>query len=169
MAMAMGGGGAPNNNSFRGALQTLSTNLGMPIPDGTLAIISAVFVLAVCLLSAYLVLRRHRDSRMDYALICIAMLMVYPVLESIHMVLALIPLLLLLGTATEPRGGQLSAIGPKMEILLGAVAVVLLFFSARFVSYTVAAMIIYLLCVARYFSPSMKSRRRNVHRVRRFA
>ncbi|SDQ78915.1 Protein of unknown function [Paraburkholderia fungorum] len=169
MTMAMGGGGAPSNNSLRGALQTLSTNVGMPIPDGMLAIISAVFVLAVCLFSAYLVIRRHRDSRMDYALICMTMLMVYPVLESIHMVLALIPLLILLGSAFEPRAERLSAIGLKVEMLLGAVAVVLLFFSARFVSYTVASMIIYLLCVARYFSPSMKSWRRKSHHVRRLA
>jgi hypothetical protein len=169
MTMAMGGGGAPTNNSLRGALQTLSTAVGMPLSDVTLALISAAFALAVCLFSLYLVFRRHRDSRIDYALICMTMLLIYPVLESIHMVLALIPLLILLGTAFELRGRRLSALGSKVEMLLGAVAVVLLFFSARFVSYTVASMIIYLLCVARYFSSSMMFRRNKFHRVKRIA
>jgi hypothetical protein len=167
MTMAMGGGGAPFNNSLRGALQTLSASVHLPVSSGVLAVISAVFGLAVCVLSAWLVLRRHRDSRMDYALICMTMLMVYPVLESIHMVLALIPLLILLGTACEPRAGRRSMLGSKVEILLGVIAVVLLFFSARFVSYTVAAMIVYLLCVARYFPHATLFRRKRFHPVTR--
>jgi Glycosyltransferase family 87 len=166
MALAMGGGGAPSNNSVRGALQTLSAFAGMPLSGDTVAVISAAFALAACVFSGWLILRRHQDSRMDYALAIMTMLVVYPVLESIHMVLALIPMLILLGTSFEARTVQLSAIGPKLEMLLGAFAVLLLFFSARFVSYTVASLIIYGLCLARYFSPSMKYRR---HRARRLA
>ncbi|MGF6293869.1 glycosyltransferase family 87 protein [Paraburkholderia youngii] len=154
MALAMSGGGAPMNNAVRGALQTLSATLGMPMSGTLLSIVSHALVLAACLLSAYLVFRRHRDSRIDYALASMTMLVAYPILEPIHMVLALIPLLILLGTAFEARDGQLSALGPRLEMLLVAVVVVLLFFAARFVSYTVAALIIYLLCVARYFPPS---------------
>jgi hypothetical protein len=166
MALAMGGGGAPSNNSVRGALQTLSAFAGMPLSGDTVGLISAAFALAACVFSGWLILRRHQDSRMDYALAIMTMLVVYPVLESIHMVLALIPMLILLGTSFEARTVQLSAIGPKLEMLLGAFAVLLLFFSARFVSYTVASLIIYALCLARYFSPSMKYRR---HRARRLA
>lgn len=166
MALAMGGGGAPSNNSVRGALQTLSAFVGMPLSGDTVGLISAAVSLAVCVFSAWLILRRHQDSRMDYALAIMTMLVMYPVLESIHMVLALIPMLILLGTAFEGRTVQLSPIGPKLEMLLGAFAVLLLFFSARFVSYTVAMLIIYGLCLARYFSPSMRYRR---HRARRLA
>lgn len=158
MAMAMSGGGAPMNNAVRGALQTLSATLGMPMSGASLSIVSHALVLAACLLSAYLVFRRHRDSRIDYALASMTMLVAYPILEPIHMVLALIPLLILLGTAFEPRSGPLSALGPRLEMLLAAVAVVLLFFAAKFVSYSVAALIIYGLCVARYFPPAAMGR-----------
>lgn len=169
MMVAMGGGGVPANNSFRGALLTVSATLGLPLSDGVSALVFTVFVLAVCLLTIYLVLRGHRDSRIDYALIGTTMLMIYPLLEPTHMVLALIPLLILLGTAFEWRAKRLSALGSKAEMLLGAVAVILLFFPARFVSYTAAAMIIYLLCVARYFSSSTMFLRGKFHRVTRIA
>ncbi|MGF6968795.1 hypothetical protein OKW43_005823 [Paraburkholderia sp. WC7.3g] len=160
MALAMSGGGAPMNNSVQGALQTLSATVGMPLSGAVLSTVSMALVLSACLLSAYLVFRRHQDSRIDYALAAMTMLVAYPVLEPIHMMLALIPLLILCGTAFEARDRQLSALGPRLEMLLGAFTVLLLFFSARFVSYTVAAAIIYGLCVARYFSPSTVVRQR---------
>ncbi|HEX3378624.1 MAG TPA: glycosyltransferase family 87 protein [Paraburkholderia sp.] len=163
MALAMSGGGAPMNNALRGALQTLSATLGMPMSAALLSFVSHALVLAACVLSAYLVFRRHRDRRIDYALAAMTMLIAYPILEPIHMVLALLPLLILLGTAFEARGGQLSALGPRLEMLLAAVVVVLLFFAAKFVSYTVAALIIYALCVARYFPPAAVARQQHAY------
>jgi hypothetical protein len=149
----------------KGALQTLSAFAGTPLSADTVGLVSSAFALGACVFSAWLILRRHQDSRMDYALAIMTMLVMYPVLESIHMVLALIPMLILLGTAFEARTVPLSAIGPKLEMLLGAFAVLLLFFSARFVSYTVAMLIIYGLCLARYFSPSMRYRRSRVRQL----
>jgi hypothetical protein len=166
MALAMSGGGAPMNNAVRGALQTLASTAGMPVSAALLSIVSHGAVLAACVLSSYLVFRRHRDSRIDYALAVMTMLVAYPILEPIHMVLALLPLLLLLGTAFEARGAQLSAFGPRSEMLLAAVVVVLLFFAAKFVSYTLAALIIYGLCVARYFPPSRVGREERAHQPR---
>jgi hypothetical protein len=163
MALAMSGGGAPMNNALRGALQTLSATLGMPMSAALLSFVSHALVLAACVLSAYLVFRRHRDRRIDYALAAMTMLIAYPILEPIHMVLALLPLLILLGTAFEARGGQLSALGPRLEMLLAAVVVVLLFFAAKFVSYTVAALIIYALCVARYVPPAAVARQQRAY------
>ncbi|HEY2608753.1 glycosyltransferase family 87 protein [Paraburkholderia sp. RL18-085-BIA-A] len=162
----VGGGGLPSNNSLRGAFQTLSAQIGMPMSSDMLTLVSLAFALAACLLSAYLVFRRHEDSRMDYALAAMTMLMAYPVLEPIHLLVALIPLLILFGTALESESRQLSAIKPKVELLLAAIAVLILFFAAKFVSYTVASLIIYGLCVARYFAPKVVRRR---HRPTRFA
>jgi hypothetical protein len=88
------------------------------------------------------------------------------VLEPIHLLVALIPLLILFGTAFESGGGRLSAINPKVELLLAALVVLILFFAARFASYTVASLILYGLCVARYFPPNVVRRR---HRHARFA
>ncbi|MFL9931204.1 hypothetical protein P0D88_18535 [Paraburkholderia sp. RL18-103-BIB-C] len=138
----------------------------MPMSSDMLTLVSLAFALAACLLSAYLVFRRHEDSRMDYALAAMTMLMAYPVLEPIHLLVALIPLLILFGTALESESRQLSAIKPKVELLLAAIAVLILFFAAKFVSYTVASLIIYGLCVARYFAPKVVRRR---HRPTRFA
>ena len=148
------------NNAVRGAMQTLAATFGMPMSVALLSIASHALVAAACVLSAYLVFRRHRDNRIDYALAAMTMLVAYPILEPIHMVLALIPLLILLGTAFEARGEQLSALAPRWEMLLAVVVVVLLFFAAKFVSYTAAALIIYGLCVARYFPPAALGRQR---------
>lgn len=147
-------GGLPGNNSVRGMLQTVSGGMGMPASNATLTTVALLFALAVCLLSAYLVFRRHADRRIDYALACMTMLVASPMLEPVHMMITLIPLMILFGTAFEQHGRQGSAIGPRMEMLLGAIAVLLLVFSARFVSYTAAALIVYGLCVARYFPPA---------------
>ncbi len=156
-------GGAPFNNSVRGALQTVMGNVGMPVSATTLAITSLVFAAATCLLAAYLVFRRHEDRRIDYALAGATMLVASPMLESVHLVVALIPLLILFGTAFEHHSRRVSALGPRTEILLGALAVVLLMFAPRLVTYTIAILIIYGLCVARYFPPSI-GLRRNVGR-----
>ena len=164
--LQVGGGGLPSNNSLRGAFQTLSAQLGMPVSSELLTIVSLVFALAACLFSAYLMMRRQEDSRMDYALATMTMLMAYPVLEPIHLLIALIPLLILFGTAFESGDGRLSAINPKVELLLAALVVLILFFAARFATYTLASLILYGLCVARYF-PTKVVRRR--HRPARFA
>jgi hypothetical protein len=144
-------GGAPMNNAFRGALQTLAAGLGIPLPGAALAAVSAVFAAAICVLSAGLVLRRHEDRRIDFALACITMLVASPMLEPIHLTVALIPLMILFGTAFEVRARPRGALGPGVERLLGALAALILFAAARSVSYTVAALILYGLCVARYF------------------
>jgi Gpi18-like mannosyltransferase len=145
-------GGAPFNSSVRGALQTLSAKIGMPLSTTALEMVSTVFAAAVCLLAAYLVLRRNTDRRMDYALATTTMLVASPVLESVHLVAVLIPVLILIGTALENRthGTRVSALGFRGEMLLCTLAVVLLMFSPKLVSYTIAILIIYALCVARY-------------------
>jgi hypothetical protein len=96
---------------------------------------------------------------MDYALACMTMLLAAPILEPIHMVVALIPLVILLGTALEQRDLQLSALAPRVELFLLAIAVLLLFFMERSAMYTVSALITYVLCVARYFPPASALRR----------
>ena len=80
------------------------------------------------------------------------MLVASPVLESVHLVAVLIPVLILIGTALENRthGTRVSALGFRGEMLLCTLAVVLLMFSPKLVSYTIAILIIYALCVARY-------------------
>jgi hypothetical protein len=152
-------GGAPFNSSVRGALQTLSAKIGMPLSTTTLEIVFTVFAAAVCLLAAYLVLRRNADRRLDYALATTTMLVASPVLESVHLVAVLIPVLILIGTALEqrPHDTHGSALAFRGEMLLCALAVTLLMFSPKFVSYTIAILVIYSLCVARYI-PSTQPR-----------
>jgi hypothetical protein len=68
------------------------------------------------------------------------------------MVVVLIPLLILVGTSLEqPQAGSKSALGPRGELVLGALAITLLMFSPRFVTYTMAILLVYALCVARYW------------------
>ncbi|SAL81223.1 Polyprenol-phosphate-mannose-dependent alpha-(1-2)-phosphatidylinositol mannoside mannosyltransferase [Caballeronia terrestris] len=147
-------GGLPGNSSVRGTLQTLSENLGMPASESVLHATSTGFALIVCMLACYLVFRRSQDRRMDYALACITMLLASPVLEPIHMVVALLPLVIVIGTALEQLEARLSAIAPRAELLLAAIAVLLLFFLERSATYAASAFIIYVLCVARYFPRS---------------
>lgn len=145
-------GGAPFNSSLRGALQTTFSTLGIQVPVTSLALVFTIFAAAVCLLSCYLTFRRNAQPRMDYALAVTTMLVISPVLESVHLVVVLIPLLIYGGTAMEqPAGTSLSALGWRAELLLGVLAIALLMFSPRFVSYTIAILLIYVLCVARYF------------------
>ncbi|SAK81104.1 Polyprenol-phosphate-mannose-dependent alpha-(1-2)-phosphatidylinositol mannoside mannosyltransferase [Caballeronia calidae] len=151
-------GGLPGNSSVRGALQTVSERLGMPASEATLHATSTIFAAIVCLLACYLVLRRSQDRRMDYGLACITMLLAAPILEPIHMVVALIPLAILLGTALERWDVRQSAIVPRAEIVLLALAVFLLFFMERSAMYTVSALLTWVLCVARYFLPASERR-----------
>jgi hypothetical protein len=145
-------GGAPFNSSFKGALQTLFATAGMAVSTATLGTMSTAFAAAVCLLAAYLVFKRSTVPRMDYALATATMLVASPVLESVHLVVVLIPLLILVGTALEQsQPVSESVLSSRMELALVALTIVLLMFSPRFVSYTVAALLIYALCVARYF------------------
>jgi hypothetical protein len=152
-------GGLPGNSSVRGALQTISEKLGMPASEATLHTTQTIFAAIICLFACYLVIRRSRERRMDYALACMTMLLAAPILEPIHMVVALIPLVILLGTALEQRDLQLSALAPRVELFLLAIAVLLLFFMERSAMYTVSALITYVLCVARYFPPASALRR----------
>jgi hypothetical protein len=147
-------GGMPANASIRGVWQTVSEKLGMPASEASLHAMSTIVGAFVCLLACYLVFRRSRDTRIDYALACITMLLAAPVLEPIHLVIALIPMMILLGSAIEQRDTQLSAIGPRAEMLLLAIAVFLLCFKERSAMYSVSALITYVLCVARYFPPA---------------
>ncbi|SAL01815.1 hypothetical protein AWB80_08209 [Caballeronia pedi] len=155
-------GGLPGNSSVRGALQTFSAKLGMPASEATLHATSTIFAAIVCVMACYLVIRRSRDTRMDYGLACITMLLAAPILEPIHMVVALIPLVILLGTALERHDLRQSAISPRVEMFLLAIAVLLLFFMERSAMYTASALITYVLCVARYFPP-VSAFRRNPH------
>ncbi|WP_250482057.1 glycosyltransferase family 87 protein [Caballeronia sp. NCTM5] len=155
----LGAGGLPGNSSVRGALQTISEKLGTPASEATLHATSTIFAAIICVFACYLVFFRSRDKRMDYALACMTMLLAAPILEPIHMVVALIPLVILLGTAIERRDLQLSAISPRIEMLLLAIAVLLLFFMERSAMYTISALITYALCIARYFGPATAVRR----------
>lgn len=151
-------GGAPFNSSFKGALQTLFATAGMSVSTATLGALSTAFAVVVCFLAAYLVFARSTVPRMDYALATATMLVASPVLESYHLVVVLIPLLILVGTSLEQtQAVRKSALGARMELALVALATALLMFSPRFVSYTVAALLIYALCVARYFPPATES------------
>ncbi|MDR5759812.1 glycosyltransferase family 87 protein [Caballeronia sp. LZ035] len=147
-------GGLPGNSSVRGVLQTLSESLGMPASAAALRLTSTLFAALICLFACYLVLRRSRDNRTVFALACMTMLLAAPVLEPIHMVIALIPLVILIGTALEQTDLQLSAITPRTELLLLAIATLLLFFLERSATYAVSAFLTYALCVARYFPPA---------------
>jgi hypothetical protein len=145
-------GGAPFNSSVKGALQTYSGSFGAPMSPAAIGIVSSLFGLAVCLLACYLIARRNKDTRIDYALATATMLLASPALESVHMVVVLIPLLILVGTSLEqPQAGSKSALGPRGELVLGALAITLLMFSPRFVTYTMAILLVYALCVARYW------------------
>ncbi|SAL38888.1 glycosyltransferase family 87 protein [Caballeronia humi] len=153
-------GGAPFNSSLKGALQTLSAASGTSMSPTALGAISTVFGLAVCLLAAYLVFKRHADPRIDYALATATMLLASPALESVHMVVVLIPLLILVGTTLEePQAFSGAASGSRTELVFIALSIALLMFSPKFVSYTVAVMLIYGLCVARYFPTAVFSDR----------
>jgi hypothetical protein len=158
-SLLVGGGGAPANNSVRGALQALSGSIGMPLSTATLASVSLVFSAVVCLLAAYLVFRRNNDQRIDYALAAATMLVASPVIEPIHMVLSLIPLLILFGTTFERQNLRGFTLRQGTEMMLGALAVLLLMFAARSCTYTLAMLIIYGLCVARYFPLPSRLRR----------
>jgi len=148
-------GGAPFNSSVKGDLQTLFATAGMSASSATLGALSTAFAAVVCLL-AYLVFKRSTIPRMDYALATATMLIASPVLESYHLVVVLIPLLILVGTSLEQtQAVRESALGARMELALVGLAIALLMFSPRFVSYTVAALLIYALCVARYFPPAI--------------
>ncbi len=85
----------------------------MPASNATLTTVGLLVALSVCLLSAYLVFRRHADRRIDYALACMTMLVASPMLEPVHMMVTLIPLMILFGTAFEQHDQQGSAITPK--------------------------------------------------------
>jgi hypothetical protein len=149
------GGIAPFNSSVRGALGTLAASLHVPLPAAVPGTVSVVFAAIVCLLSAYLVLRRRADTRIDYALATTTILVASPVLESVHMVITIIPLLILIGTSFEAPGNvavALSAFGRRGEALLMILVLVLMGLSPRYVTYTVAIVLLYVICVARYFA-----------------
>jgi hypothetical protein len=157
-------GGAPFNSSVKGALQTLFATTGMSVSTAALGTMSMAFAAAVCLLAAYLVFKRSAVPRMDYALATATMLVASPVLESVHLVVVLIPLLILVGTSLEQtQAVSESALGARMELALVALTIALLMFSPRFVSYTVAALLVYALCVARYFPPANRRDRVRKH------
>jgi hypothetical protein len=71
----------------------------------------------------------------------------------VHLVSVLIPVAILLGTAFETPGTRLSLIVPRAELLLGAIAVLILEMWPHSVSYVVAVWIVYVLCLARYLRP----------------
>ena len=144
------GGGLPGNSALRAALQTLSQNIGSPASEPLLHLTANVFALIVCGTSSYLIFRRSRDTRMDYALASMTILVASPVIEPIHMVVALIPLVILVGTALEQHKVRQSAVAPRAELVLAVIAVLLLYFLERSVTYFVSAMLTYALCVARY-------------------
>ncbi|VXC92356.1 Polyprenol-phosphate-mannose-dependent alpha-(1-2)-phosphatidylinositol mannoside mannosyltransferase [Burkholderia sp. 8Y] len=153
-------GGLPGNGALRAALQTAVQSVGMPASESVLHWSANIFALMVCALSSYLIFRRSRDTRIDYALASMTILVASPVIEPIHMVIALIPLVILIGTAMERPAVRLSAIAPGAEIVVTAIAVLLLYFLERSATYFVAAMLTYALCVARYF-PAAFSRSRD--------
>lgn len=149
---------APFNSSVRGALAALSASLGFSLPERALAAVSVMFAAAVCLFSAYLVTRRQADNRIDYALATTTILVASPVLESVHLVITVIPLLILLGTTFEaPHTMPLSVFGQRGEAVLMVVAIVLIGLSPRFVTYTVAILVLYALCAGRYFGTPIAS------------
>lgn len=151
-------GGAPFNSSLKGVLQTYSGRIS-PMSMETINHLSTIFGLAICLLACYLVWRRARDSRIDYALSTATMLAASPVIESVHMVVVLIPLLILIGTRMEEqRQNESYDLPASVELSLCGLAIVLLMFSARSVTYTVAILLVYFLCAMRY-SVSRSSRR----------
>jgi hypothetical protein len=111
------------------------------------------------LLACVLVLSRRGSARMDYALATATMLVASPVLEAVHMVVALIPLLILAGSALEQEATDSRSIfGARLETALFILATLLLMFSPKFVSYTAAVALIYVLCVARYLPRAERPR-----------
>ncbi|SAL66401.1 Polyprenol-phosphate-mannose-dependent alpha-(1-2)-phosphatidylinositol mannoside mannosyltransferase [Caballeronia arvi] len=146
-------GGAPANNSLRGAFQALSKFAGMSPSQSVLGAIWLVTAIVVCTIAVVLVYRQHADRRIDFALACTTMLVASPMLEPVHLVALLIPVAILFGTTLERAETRLSAIGPRVELVLASCAVLILFFSARNVGYFVAVSIVYVLCLGRYFAP----------------
>jgi hypothetical protein len=157
-AQAMAIGSAPFNNSLRGALQSLTDSAGMHVSQRALLATWLATAVSVSVVAMLLVYRRHVDRRLDFALAVATMLVGSPMLEPVHMVAALIPLAVLLGTSFEGPGVRLSFFRPHAEWLLVAIAVLILVFAPRSVTYTVAMWIIYALCLGRYLAPARASR-----------
>jgi hypothetical protein len=151
-------GGAPENNSLRGAVQTLAEMAGRPVSTPTLHTIWLVTAVVTSMVAAVLVFRRHSDRRVDFALAVMTMLVAMPMLEPVHLVVALIPLIILIGTAFERPGMRLSAITPRAELLLISLTVVAMIVGPHKISYVVTSLIIYGLCLARYLAPALARR-----------
>ncbi|SAL83020.1 Polyprenol-phosphate-mannose-dependent alpha-(1-2)-phosphatidylinositol mannoside mannosyltransferase [Caballeronia choica] len=144
---------APDNNSLRGAVNALARMAGKTVSESTLHAIWFVTAVVVCLLAIALVFRRHTDRRIDFALAVMTMLVASPVLEPVHLVAALIPLTILLGTAFERPGVRLSMFPPRVELVLISLVVLTMFAGPRHITYVVASLIVYALCLARYARP----------------
>ncbi|WP_244815315.1 glycosyltransferase family 87 protein [Caballeronia sp. Lep1P3] len=147
-------GGAPINVALRGALQTLIENAGMSASQKMLGAVWLATAAVVCVTAVVLIARRHADRRTDFALATMTMLVASPMLEPVHLVVVLIPLGILFGTALERRDTRLSLLPRRAELLLAACAVLLFVVAARSTNYTIAVFLLYALCLARYFAPA---------------
>jgi hypothetical protein len=143
-------GGAPDNNSLRGAVQTLAEMAGIHPSESTLHTVWLVTAAIACVMAVVLVFRRHADRRIDFALAVTTMLVASPMLEPVHLLAALIPLAILLGTAFEHPGLRVSALAPRTELALIALTVLTMIVGPHTISYVVAILIVYVLCLARY-------------------
>jgi len=146
-------GGAPINNALRGGLQTLMESAGIGASQKLLGAVWLATAALVCTMAVVLIARRHADRRMDFALATMTMLVASPMLEPVHLVVALVPISVLFGTGFERPGTRLSWLAPRVELMLASLALFVMVFAARSASYTVAVWVLYLLCLARYFGP----------------
>ncbi|VXC36450.1 conserved membrane hypothetical protein [Burkholderia sp. 8Y] len=154
-------GGAPINVALRGGLQTVMESAGMSASQPMLGAVWIATALVVCTLAVVLVARRHADRRIDFALATMTMLVASPMLEPVHLVVALIPVGILFGTAMEQPGARLSLVAPRVELMLASFAIAVMAFASRGASYTVAVWLLYGLLLARYFVTGVVTRPRS--------
>ncbi|WP_250499899.1 glycosyltransferase family 87 protein [Caballeronia sp. GAWG1-5s-s] len=155
-------GGAPINVALRGGLQTVMQSVGLGASQPMLGAVWLATASVVCTLAVVLVARRHADRRIDFALATMTMLVASPMLEPVHLVVALIPVCILFGTAFERPGARLSRVAPRVELLLASLAIAVMAFASRGASYTVAVWLLYALLVARYFATGGVTRFRSI-------
>ena len=90
---ALGSGPAPWNSSFRGALSRVAADLSLSVPDALIGGLSSVYGLAVIALVAFVTWRSSPNRHRDMALATMLPLLVSPVVERHHVLLALVPIL----------------------------------------------------------------------------
>jgi hypothetical protein len=141
-------GGAPWNSSFRGALTRIAHDLGSPLAAGAVAPVAMLFSIAILAFVASIAWRRAANRNLDMGLAVMWPLLLSPVIEQHHLVLAFIPVAATLAALWESDAFALKDPAPRartvaadtrsvvVAVLLLAAALAILCVKPVWISYT---------------------------------